>query len=83
MPPTHFDFEFLTLGSLGNRFELLRPSSVTRLNMAERLMADDSQLHKPDVRLHLVVLRCQAGDEQAFRRLMEEFGRAPSGICAV
>jgi RNA polymerase sigma-70 factor (ECF subfamily) len=37
-------------------------------------MADDSHRHKTDVRLHLVVLRCQAGDEQAFRRLMEEFG---------
>jgi RNA polymerase sigma-70 factor, ECF subfamily len=42
--------------------------------MAERLMADDSQLPKTDVRLHLLVLRCQTGDEQAFRRLMEEFG---------
>jgi RNA polymerase sigma-70 factor (ECF subfamily) len=27
-----------------------------------------------DLRLHLLVLRCQAGDERAFATLMEEFG---------
>lgn len=34
---------------------------------------------RPDadrLRLHLVVLRCQAGDESAFTRLFEEFGPA-------
>jgi RNA polymerase sigma-70 factor (ECF subfamily) len=37
-------------------------------------MADDSPPREMDIRLHLLVLRCQTGDEQAFRRLMDEFG---------
>jgi RNA polymerase sigma-70 factor (ECF subfamily) len=28
----------------------------------------------PDVRLHLTILRCQAGDERAFEQIMQAFG---------
>ena len=37
-------------------------------------MADAHAAHNDDLRLHLVVLRCQAGDERAFRSLLDEFG---------
>jgi RNA polymerase sigma-70 factor, ECF subfamily len=37
-------------------------------------MTDQSRPRSTDVRLHLLVLRCQTGDEQAFRRLLEQFG---------
>ena len=38
-------------------------------------MTDQSSAELENVRLHLLVLRCQAGDEQAFARLFERFGR--------
>ena len=37
-------------------------------------MADPRAGHDDDLRLHLTVLRCQAGDEDAFRALLGEFG---------
>ncbi|HYM25736.1 MAG TPA: RNA polymerase sigma factor [Vicinamibacterales bacterium] len=37
-------------------------------------MADVPAAHDNDLRLHLTVLRCQAGDERAFRSLLDEFG---------
>jgi RNA polymerase sigma-70 factor (ECF subfamily) len=37
-------------------------------------MPELSQAHAHDVALHLLVLRCQAGDERAFGQLMERFG---------
>ena len=37
-------------------------------------MADDNPARGPNIGLHLVVLRCQTGDEQAFGRLLNEFG---------
>src|SRR5207253_3149729 len=39
-----------------------------------RLMADESRPRTTDIRLYLLVLRCQTGDEHAFRRLLEQFG---------
>jgi RNA polymerase sigma-70 factor, ECF subfamily len=38
-------------------------------------MTDHSPSQTENVRLHLLVLRCQAGDEQAFARLFDWFGR--------
>jgi len=38
-------------------------------------MTDQTPPAAEDVRLHLLVLRCQAGDEQAFARLMGGFGQ--------
>jgi len=37
-------------------------------------MADRRPRGGDELRLHLLVLRCQAGDEQAFAGLLEEFG---------
>lgn len=37
-------------------------------------MADVSAAPNDDLRVHLTVLRCQAGDEHAFRSLLDEFG---------
>lgn len=37
-------------------------------------MAPPSPTDRDALRLHLLVLRCQAGDEGAFARLMDEFG---------
>jgi RNA polymerase sigma-70 factor, ECF subfamily len=37
-------------------------------------MSELDQAGARDVALHLLVLRCQAGDERAFRLLMERFG---------
>jgi RNA polymerase sigma-70 factor (ECF subfamily) len=37
-------------------------------------MARQNRADPADLRLHLLVLRCQAGDEQAFARLLEQFG---------
>lgn len=37
-------------------------------------MADAPGAYNDDLRLHLMVLRCQAGDERAFRSLLDEFG---------
>ena len=37
-------------------------------------MSDDRQASIEEKRLYLLVLRCQAGDESAFNRLMERFG---------
>lgn len=37
-------------------------------------MANHASAAADEVRLHLLVLRCQAGDERAFRQLIDEFG---------
>jgi RNA polymerase sigma-70 factor (ECF subfamily) len=37
-------------------------------------MAEQSPAGAEALRLHILVLRCQTGDEQAFARLMDEFG---------
>lgn len=37
-------------------------------------MADAPAAYNDDLRLHLMVLRCQSGDERAFRSLLDEFG---------
>jgi RNA polymerase sigma-70 factor (ECF subfamily) len=37
-------------------------------------MADEPLPRQDDVRLPLLVLRCQAGDESAFRQLFDDFG---------
>jgi len=37
-------------------------------------MADATPAHEHDLRLHLLVLRCQAGDERAFQQLLDDFG---------
>jgi len=42
-------------------------------------MADRGPQGGDELRLHLLVLRCQAGDEQAFARLMEGYGRRTLG----
>jgi len=38
-------------------------------------MTDHNRAQVENVRLHLLVLRCQAGDEQAFARLFDWFGQ--------
>ncbi len=38
-------------------------------------MADIGSRNKEVLRLHLIVLRCQAGDEAAFRELYDRFGK--------
>lgn len=37
-------------------------------------MTDPALAREDDLRLQLLVLRCQAGDERAFARLLDEFG---------
>ena len=37
-------------------------------------MSEPKQVQRDTISLHLVVLRCQAGDEQAFASLLETFG---------
>lgn len=37
-------------------------------------MVEATPAREHNVRLHLLVLRCQAGDERAFRQLLDEFG---------
>lgn len=37
-------------------------------------MAEHNQARPAELGLHLLVLRCQTGDEQAFRKLLNEYG---------
>jgi RNA polymerase sigma-70 factor, ECF subfamily len=42
-------------------------------------MTEDRTSRDTELRLHLLVLRCQAGDERAFARLFREFGQRTLG----